>query len=88
MGLAVVARIVEQLGGQLRVDSKPNEGSRFSVLIPFELMQADTNNEATYDLKIGEYGGALSMRLRTSSRSREIDSLVDALSSDTMKGLR
>src|ERR1700679_3362272 len=27
LGLAVVARIVEQLGGQLRVESKVNEGS-------------------------------------------------------------
>ncbi|GJJ15639.1 hypothetical protein Clacol_009917 [Clathrus columnatus] len=35
LGLAVVARIIEQLGGQLRVDSKSNEGSTFSFLIPF-----------------------------------------------------
>jgi signal transduction histidine kinase len=35
LGLAVVAHIVEQLGGQLRVDSKVGEGSRFSFLIPF-----------------------------------------------------
>jgi len=34
LGLAVVARIVEQLGGQLRVDSKVNKGSRFSFLAP------------------------------------------------------
>lgn len=37
LGLAVVARIIEQLGGQLRVDSKSNEGSTFSFLIPFGL---------------------------------------------------
>ena len=35
LGLAVIARSVEQLGGQLRVDSKINQGSRFSFLIPF-----------------------------------------------------
>jgi hypothetical protein len=35
LGLAVVARSVEQLGGQLRVDSKVDQGSRFSFLIPF-----------------------------------------------------
>jgi Histidine kinase-, DNA gyrase B-, and HSP90-like ATPase len=35
LGLAVVARSVEQLGGQLRVDSKVDHGSRFSFLIPF-----------------------------------------------------
>ena len=37
LGLAVVARIVEQLGGQLRVESKVDEGSRFSFLAPFAL---------------------------------------------------
>ena len=37
LGLAVVARSVEQLGGQLRVDSKVDQGSRFSFLIPFTL---------------------------------------------------
>ncbi|KZW02251.1 hypothetical protein EXIGLDRAFT_760088 [Exidia glandulosa HHB12029] len=35
LGLAVVARIVEQLGGQLRVDSELGRGSRFSFLMPF-----------------------------------------------------
>ena len=40
LGLAVVARIVEQLGGQLRVDSKPGVGSRFSFLIPFTLPES------------------------------------------------
>jgi hypothetical protein len=35
LGLAIVARSVEQLGGQLRVDSKVDQGSRFSFLIPF-----------------------------------------------------
>lgn len=35
LGLAVVARSLEQLGGQLRVDSKVDQGSRFSFLIPF-----------------------------------------------------
>ena len=31
----MVARIVDQLGGQLRVDSEVGKGSRFSILIPF-----------------------------------------------------
>ncbi|KAJ7043874.1 hypothetical protein C8F04DRAFT_1070714 [Mycena alexandri] len=37
LGLAVVVRIVEQLGGQLRVESKVDEGSRFTFLIPLAL---------------------------------------------------
>ena len=82
--MAVVARIVEQLGGQLRVDSKPKEGSRFSFLIPFELLHADASNESTVDLKV-QQGGVLTGRSRTSSQSSEIDSLVEAISSDPMK---
>ncbi|KAF9234675.1 hypothetical protein BU15DRAFT_89876 [Melanogaster broomeanus] len=37
LGLAIVVRIMEQLGGQLRVDSQIGVGSRFSSLIPLEL---------------------------------------------------
>ena len=40
-----MARIVEQLGGQLRVDSQVNAGSRFSFLIP--LVLASDNSEVT-----------------------------------------
>jgi hypothetical protein len=39
LGLAVVAHSVEQLGGQLRVDSKVDQGSRFSFLIPFTVWE-------------------------------------------------
>ncbi|EKM49752.1 uncharacterized protein PHACADRAFT_106758 [Phanerochaete carnosa HHB-10118-sp] len=69
LGLAVVARIVEQLGGQLRVDSRANEGSRFSLLIPFSTaLQQDID--------------ASSQRSSTQSRGSrgtEIQSLVNAL---------
>ncbi|KAK2459669.1 hypothetical protein APHAL10511_008314 [Amanita phalloides] len=37
LGLAVVARNVDQLGGQLRVESKVGEGSRFTFSIPLSL---------------------------------------------------
>ena len=34
LGLALSARIVEALGGQIRVESEPARGSRFAVLVP------------------------------------------------------
>ncbi len=37
----MVSRIVEQLGGQLRVDSTAGRGSRFSFLIPLSLVTED-----------------------------------------------
>ena len=76
LGLAVVARIVEQLGGQLRVDSKVDEGSRFSFLIPFGT-ELDGNSSPS------------SQRSRTrsnSSRGNEIESLVSALQAHPMTG--
>ncbi|KAK1226603.1 hypothetical protein PQX77_010419 [Marasmius sp. AFHP31] len=84
LGLAVVARIVEQLGGQLRVESKVAEGSRFSFLIPLSL---------TVDEKAGSVASRSSSSFSSSLRSRvsseksgehEIDSLVEALSSSHM----
>ncbi|KAL5520100.1 hypothetical protein ACEPAG_1760 [Sanghuangporus baumii] len=82
LGLAVVARIVEQLGGQLRVDSKPNEGSRFSFLIPFELPSSDntTSMSPTHSST-----SVQSLRSRNSSDSSEIDGVIGALQSDHMK---
>lgn len=71
LGLAVVARIVEQLGGQLRVDSKVDKGSCFSFLIPFNT-GADGNSSPS------------SQRSRAHSRNAretEIESLVSALQS-------
>lgn len=74
LGLAVVARIVDQLGGQLRVDSKPNEGSRFSLLIPF--------------VTSSQSGSSSSARSRTNShRGDQIDSLVQALQSSHLTGM-
>ncbi len=74
LGLAVVARIVDQLGGQLRVDSKPNEGSRFSLLIPF--------------VTSSQSGSSSSARSRTNSyRGDQIDSLVQALQSSHLTGI-
>src|SRR5262249_50924677 len=34
LGLTVVQRIATVLGGELRIDSKPGQGSRFSVSLP------------------------------------------------------
>ncbi|KAI0930755.1 hypothetical protein AcV7_004852 [Taiwanofungus camphoratus] len=85
LGLAVVARIVEQLGGQLRVDSKIDEGSRFSCLIPFA-----TEADSTRLVSVSSTPSSLRsspLRSRTNSnvsRDSEIDHLVDALSANHM----
>lgn len=38
LGLAVVGRVVHNLGGQLRVDSKVNQGSKFTIILPFAIV--------------------------------------------------
>ncbi|TFY72877.1 hypothetical protein EVG20_g157 [Dentipellis fragilis] len=80
LGLAVVARIVEQLGGQLRVDSKVDEGSRFSFLIPFSLW--DGSDRGLFSPSPAS--SLVSSRDRAGSRgsgsSREVDDLVHAIS--------
>lgn len=35
LGLAVVGRVVHNMGGQLRVDSTVNQGSKFTLILPF-----------------------------------------------------
>jgi len=77
LGLAVVARIVEQLGGQLRVESKVNEGSRFSFLIPFAVVGEIGSRSCSTSSRIG-------LGSQKSSSGSDIDDLVEALASDHM----
>ncbi|RXW22877.1 hypothetical protein EST38_g2993 [Candolleomyces aberdarensis] len=91
LGLAVVARIVEQLGGQLRVDSTVGAGSRFSFLIPLSLCQHAghiTEGGSPGSSSVSDQSSALSSKesLRSNPRSghSEIDGLVEALSSNHM----
>ncbi|CAD6913701.1 unnamed protein product [Tilletia controversa] len=84
LGLAINARIVKNLGGQLRVQSTVGEGSRFAYIIPFCMQPAQPTNSNSPSVP----GGAQQMR-RSGSRSSagsgssagrsEIDSLVEAL---------
>lgn len=47
LGLAVVARIAEQLGGQLRVDSRVDGGTRVSFLVAFSTEQKEQEKPHT-----------------------------------------
>lgn len=89
LGLAVVARIVEQLGGQLRVNSKVDEGSSFSFLIPLAL----TVEDEPFVQRSGssqESGNSTSLRPAIHAQSisnlsgDQIESLVEALASNHM----
>ena len=77
LGLAVVARIVEQLGGQLRVESKVGEGSRFSFLIPLAVVGEVGSRSCSTSSRVG-------LGSRRSSSGSDIDNLVEALASDHM----
>jgi len=91
LGLAVVARIVEQLGGQLRVESKVNEGSRFSFLIPLALSEEGDELVLTSPATSSNDSSLKSLRVRSRKQSLDsssstggIDSLVEAISSNHM----
>ncbi|KAF8158228.1 hypothetical protein B0H34DRAFT_446175 [Crassisporium funariophilum] len=77
LGLAVVARIVEQLGGQLRVDSKLNEGSCFSFLIPLSLSGSLGDSNISSPMVCARTGSMF-------SGGSDIENLVEALSSNHM----
>ncbi|KDQ62269.1 hypothetical protein JAAARDRAFT_30166 [Jaapia argillacea MUCL 33604] len=89
LGLAVVARIVEQLGGQLRVDSKLGEGSRFSFLIPFSLyIEGTSGSSRSNSVSLRSLHGRSHPNSCGSPGGSEIESLVEALSSNHMGGAR
>lgn len=77
----MVARIVEQLGGQLRVDSKINEGSRFSFLIPFSTEVEGTAPSSPSESRSAGGSHRESRDSSAAAREDQIDNLVEALSS-------
>ncbi|TKY88391.1 hypothetical protein EX895_002743 [Sporisorium graminicola] len=91
LGLAIVARVVKNLGGQLRVDSLVGEGTTFTYYIPFCSSESTTPTEVP-PVTIGGGSGkqssdTISMRRSNSIGSgsassagrSEIDSLVEAI---------
>lgn len=84
LGLAVVARIVEQLGGQLRIDSQVNAGSKFSFLIPLALA-SDKSEVAQFSSRsTGSQPRSRTASEHSSSCTSEIDGLVEALATSHM----
>lgn len=87
VGLAVVARIVRNLKGQLRVDSTVGVGSRFTYLIPFQTAPVDAGGAPSSPPPAGSQGSSLtgaslarrSVGSDSSGRNSELDSLVEAL---------
>ncbi|CAO1630767.1 unnamed protein product [Parajaminaea phylloscopi] len=85
VGLAVVARIVRNLKGQLRVDSTVGMGSRFTYLIPFQLGPSASKSHkadradapaATRQTRSNSQGSVDTM---SSGGNSELDSLVEAI---------
>jgi light-regulated signal transduction histidine kinase (bacteriophytochrome)/CheY-like chemotaxis protein len=80
LGLAIVARVVKNLGGQLRVDSTVGEGSRFTYYLPFKSSSAAEAAEATDSEGKMKRANSFGSGSNTSSVKSEINSLVEAIS--------
>lgn len=46
LGMAIVKNLVEQMDGEIKVESRKNKGSRFSVLLPFPVSTAEPTEKA------------------------------------------
>ena len=55
LGLAIVKDIVEKMNGTIKLESKENVGTTFTIVLPFEIncstYKKKTNNKLTIDLK-------------------------------------
>ncbi|KAK4704613.1 hypothetical protein P7C70_g1590, partial [Phenoliferia sp. Uapishka_3] len=77
LGLAVVARIVRNLGGQLMVESKENEGSKFTCSIPFRLPTLDNDTAMSVS---GAGGSQQYSSVVSSGNPKELGSAVSSAS--------
>lgn len=85
VGLAVVARIVRNLKGQLRVDSTVGVGSRFTYLIPFQSATPTPDHpeprpaRSVMTSKSARSNSSGSLETLSSGHNSELDSLVEAI---------
>lgn len=96
LGLAVVARIVEQVGGTLRAESEVNVGSKFFFTITMlrhdGTVFTDSTDKSLSDKLIRQRsrnsgrGSEGSLTSSLSEGTRELDSFVDAFSTSHMAG--
>lgn len=92
LGLAVVARVVSQLGGQLRVESKVGHGSKFTFVLHFRLpgphSTTDTGQSAQGSVagtdSVGRIVSESSGAGRSLQKSHSIGSLEGSLQSNKL----
>jgi light-regulated signal transduction histidine kinase (bacteriophytochrome) len=53
LGLAMVARIIRNMNGQLRVKSEEGKGSRFVIQFPFDIPESDTQKQIDAGSPVG-----------------------------------
>lgn len=49
LGLAIVKRMVDMMGGTMKVESKVGEGTKYTILLPFQLDKNPKPTEKKYD---------------------------------------
>ena len=47
LGMPIVKSLVQQMSGEIFVESEPGRGSRFTVIIPMEIMRSDSGADET-----------------------------------------
>ncbi|THW88897.1 hypothetical protein D6D15_05643 [Aureobasidium pullulans] len=99
LGLAVVARIVANMNGQLRLKSVQDRGSRFTIQLPFELpenerqktIEGSISESSTHSTALtgGDEEGEITLVDRISRRRNSAEqSLSRASSSESMRSKR
>jgi CheY-like chemotaxis protein len=78
IGLAVVARYVRNMKGQIRVQSEPGKGTLFCLELPFELAKASpdvprSRRQSIMDIKLTRGMSDVSLTDYTTERQQSID---------------
>lgn len=88
VGLAVVARIIRNLNGQLRVDSTVGVGSRFTYVVPFQSTDGaqakkretvESGDQSKRMARSNSQGSLCTVATNSSGMGSELDSLVEAI---------
>lgn len=72
LGMTITKNLIDQMGGTIEIQSRLNEGSIFTVVLPLEITDARENKEEEEEVKPAEVSGKSALLVEDNELNQEI----------------